>query len=528
RDFRRNLKQQYPGKTPSEIEDLAVRSMEKALGEHGKKYTDVRFRRSIDGIISEWTGLWQDKEFRAELEGVLDDNKSVALNFHQFVGINRVWKKMRLLLADLMGTGKTAQANTAFMGSEYKTGLFAVPGMAVSGWLKDFLKFMSAGAFENMDYVILGDPGNLDLEDVPEALRGKVGAAWNKRIKGYDSRTWGWRQGSGRILVLKDTREALKFLEDYNRNGKDAERRMIFVTNFTRLVMLGKTPGGLNLLKEMAPQFIAVDEAHELKNLYRGSSAPQRAKYLYELTQRAESVMFLSGTPLSNNPREVYSFIKLLFNGPEGRPNAFALSDSLVQVFTEFLDENEIRSIAGKVSSAELARRLEIGNAKISEGAVKLRTEIVNTALNSIEKELRSEQISPEFVMKYQMLHSAMMLRRKKEDVIQLPPVQEHLVSCDAKTGQIRIRNAKKTGLPSVIGLTGFKNGRQVDFGWQHALYGLVLKMKGLANEVSRYTFLDLASTAPTYLHRHPEIAKAMADGKIAIPPAAHSIKEEA
>lgn len=172
--------------------------------------------------------------------------------FYQLEGVKFLLDKKRILLADGMGVGKTAQAVLGKLELENKTGR-KVPTLVIT----------------------------------PNSVR----EHWYREIHQYCE-----EQRIGRVVVLDEyTREALERV-------KDAD---FVIVNYD---MFSRTDNSTrDRLSAQGFGYVILDEVHNIKN-----PAAVRSGHIKEIADRAEYLCLLSGTPIPNRLNDIYMLIALL------------------------------------------------------------------------------------------------------------------------------------------------------------------------------------------------------------------------
>lgn len=135
------------------------------------------------------------------------------------------------------------------------------------------------------------------------------------------------------------------------------------------------TYGSLEELKNTAGRFdvLIFDEAHKLKN-----PKANRSKFAYDLQRRAESVFMLTGTPIMNNPSEIWSLLHILY------PATFTSFWQFVKTYCVLYFDGYREQILG----------------------------------------VKDEE-------KYKRLIEPIVLRRLRDDCLDLPPIQRQIIPID-------------------------------------------------------------------------------------------------
>lgn len=106
--------------------------------------------------------------------------------------------------------------------------------------------------------------------------------------------------GSGKKRIKK-LEEAL-----FNKVTERYENEMIVVINYEGI----RNKEILGILKEWSPDILVCDESHLLK-----SPKAMQSKATYEIARRADSRILLTGTPILNNPMDIFMQFKILDDG---------------------------------------------------------------------------------------------------------------------------------------------------------------------------------------------------------------------
>ena len=209
---------------------------------------------------------------------------------HQQEAVKFLLSRKKCILADDMGLGKTTSLTIAAMEGNYDSILIICPASLKTNWL-DELKFY----VPERDITII------------ESI--------NEKTKPELEKFLGYAEGKSGLTAKKLKEEALT-------KGKWSENKFV-ILNFDILdefYEIPKTRSKENIAKalENSPMLrfiqnkkslLIIDEAHRLSN-----SKSQRYKIINDLIKRGnpEYIFLSTGTPVTNNPQNLYCLLKLL------------------------------------------------------------------------------------------------------------------------------------------------------------------------------------------------------------------------
>jgi hypothetical protein len=262
-----------------------------ALQKHG---TDLRAKPDVPGVLK--AAMW-----KCSMKGLYP---------HQISGAEYLHARRRALLADQMGVGKSATALAAIDSS--KGTLIVVPSVVVGNWYNEARRWRSdlVTRIWREPYSIFPDPGEVNLvpySQLPhESLEKRTHCPYCNALSVVPL-------DDVDILALAAEQKPWTDQCDPARGGKctgpdGAIRRRRFqqrLDAWPEWVWIGDKPKN--------PIQLIVDEAHYAKN-----KDSQRTIAVRTIATQCSSVWLLSGTPLLNNPPELWSLTGL-FPGQGGQ-----------------------------------------------------------------------------------------------------------------------------------------------------------------------------------------------------------------
>ena len=288
---------------------------------------------------------------------------------YQRSGAEFLRSRRRALLADQMGTGKTNQALSAI--DERYGALIVVPNIVIGNWYKEARRWrpdLNVRLWQR-PYPIFPDPGEVNLVTYPQLPKecleararcpfcnrlscvmledeeilalSKVGKNWTERCdpeRGGNCRAAGIDGQPGELRARR-----------FKRNGEA----------YPEWVWTGDKPKG--------PIQLVVDEAHYCK-----TKTSQRAIAVRTIASQCASVWLLTGTPLLNQPPELWSLCEL-FPGQggafdNGAWDTFGSWSEFVEMF-----EGKKNYVGGKPRGYEWKPGAATPEARERLGAVMLR-----------------------------------------------------------------------------------------------------------------------------------------------------------
>ncbi len=187
--------------------------------------------------------------FSQKSQGIINDSKLMPF---QNAGVEEIRERKNVLLADEQGLGKTAQAisylNIAQLPPHQRI-IIICPASLKLNWVREFIKFGSPGAY----HIKVMTHGKDRIRTDKSILTGKT---CNVVIVNYD--------------LLKS-----RFMLDQ-------------LLAFDATILIG-------------------DEVHYLKN-----PKTARTKNVGKLINKKQKVIFISGTPMTNRPMELYPILKMI------------------------------------------------------------------------------------------------------------------------------------------------------------------------------------------------------------------------
>lgn len=252
-NFWGNVESKY-GKGDS---DYVVRNGTKEILSEVKKRLEFLYNMHKDGIAGA-----RDKIVKPGYDGNGNSGEETYVefpSFYQHRGVGFLLQNKRILIADEMGVGKTAQAvlgklaiedpntNQKYNGKKTKA-IVIVPNTIKDQWVKEIDKYCK----KKQTVVTIDNYSERDLEEAKDA---------DLAIINYDI---------------------------FGRNGKSKELVRKFL--------------------DMGFNYLILDEAHNVKN-----SNAYRSSQIKELGDSMEYLCLLSGTPMPNNLRDTYMMLSMLY-----------------------------------------------------------------------------------------------------------------------------------------------------------------------------------------------------------------------
>ena len=269
-----------------------------------KRVPGTRYYKSIDrwampltmtsvACLQEWpTGVGMDEDIVAAFDdlslwGTTQDtirNDTRPLKGREFLypfqaaGVRFIGKGKRVLVADEMGTGKTVQAITAIDLADAYPALIICPNSLKHNWAKEVEMWSDATP------VVIEGTATKRAKLIADAWELQDREQQNVVIINYESLVKHTKEKSFGNTVLSD---------------KDKE------------------PGELN---DIPWQAVVVDEAHRIK-----SPKAHSTRAVWGVSQMAPYRIALTGTPVVNNPDDLWSIMHFL--DPEGFPSRTRFRD---------------------------------------------------------------------------------------------------------------------------------------------------------------------------------------------------------
>ncbi len=229
------------------------------------------------------------------------------LNLYQLIAIPKILKNKKMLIADEMGMGKTLETISAFLASGEKEMLVLAPRVALNRWMDDLAKHTDTG----IDLVILAN-----VDALPELSN-------DRRIS---------------ITTIKNSRKRYEYLFGSRAPPADGRKRIILmnyeaVRRFERYRQNQKKN-----ISEFG--FIALDEAHLLKNTNTATSKAILGIEEEGTTFQAKYKIAITGTPLENRPQDLFPILQYLARGGTGDAEKLLESIDLRQFSSLFRSSN--------------------------------------------------------------------------------------------------------------------------------------------------------------------------------------------
>lgn len=215
---------------------------------------------------------------------------------HQKEGVQFLIDRKKCILADDMGLGKSMETAIAAIEGNFDSILIICPASLKTNWKKELLWYVS-----ERDITII------------DTFNGKTKSEMEKFL--------GYGEGKSGLLVEELKKEA-------EEQGKWRENRFIII-NYDILdefyqIPLSRSAENIKRAYENSPmlQYISnkkslviIDEAHRLSN-----KTSIRYKVIKDLLKRGnpDSIYLLTGTPITNNPENLYCVLQLIENNVSG------------------------------------------------------------------------------------------------------------------------------------------------------------------------------------------------------------------
>ncbi|CAA6799783.1 MAG: Unknown protein [uncultured Sulfurovum sp.] len=337
--------------------DKWIWSSEERRERLGKLYNDKFNRyapREYDGSHLKFIGKVDDSIFE--------------LRPHQRDAVYRGIVDGKILLDHTVGTGKTATLICTVMEmkrmNKVKKQLLAVPNHLVGQWAKEWLElYPNANIlasdkkdFEKSNRQLLFSKmttGNYDVIIIAHSQLTKIqnDPKFTKRFLDEQIQTINNAIDQVREIEGKDTRT----VKQYEKNRAKLEEQVESLLKLER--------DNLVTFKELGVDALAIDEAHEFKNLQYTTSLqrvgglgnPEGSKKAFDLFIKArmlgeetgeKNLFFLTGTPISNTIAEMYTMQKYMDYG-QLKENDILHFDAWVKQYAEVVSDWEL-SPSGK------------------------------------------------------------------------------------------------------------------------------------------------------------------------------------
>lgn len=249
---------------------VKYKNKEKSEEELGKQaYRDVskwllEYTRDVNRMHSEGIKGLANKVRKEYVNGDGEEYSKDFLSFYQNDGVRYLIENKKILIADDMGVGKTAQA--------------------VGGKLE-----IENRSSEKIRSLVI----------VPNDLKKQ----WEERINEYCK-----RKQTTIVLDPKKYKSLGRILED----AKDAD---FIIANYEFFGSSKKNSEFTDRLIELGIDYVILDEVHNTKNPHA-----IRSSYIKKIADSSEYLCLLSGTPIPNNLRDTYMLISML--DPKTYPTA--------------------------------------------------------------------------------------------------------------------------------------------------------------------------------------------------------------
>ncbi len=208
-------------------------------------------------------------------------SQATTLNLYQLVAVLRAVKENKVLLADEMGLGKTLETLASFLASDAKELLVFAPNSVLGRWMDDIARHTDL----QLEVVLLSDV------EATQALKenNQVTVRRFSRSQQRYAYLASPRPPPGGRRILLMNYETVSYFEAYRvRHHPDSSLRV---------------------------EFLALDEAHLLKNRSRKRSRAIFGNERGEGAIEAEHKMLLTGTPLENRPQDLFGMLQYLARG---------------------------------------------------------------------------------------------------------------------------------------------------------------------------------------------------------------------
>lgn len=129
-------------------------------------------------------------------------------------------------------------------------------------------------------------------------------------------------QGRDILVLTKSGKRREKDLYDATFDGQGLTRGKIGITNYESMQM----ESFVKMLHEWNPEILVCDESHRLKNF-----KSKRAKEVVKLSDEAQHVYILTGTPIINNPLDVYNQFRVLDGGSTFGQNPYIFRNTFLE-----------------------------------------------------------------------------------------------------------------------------------------------------------------------------------------------------
>ena len=282
-----------------------------------KTFSGEEAKNKIEQVLAEEDGELMREILKEKLDEVdfidylhqelysMGLRKITRLNLYQLVGVQRMLKEEKVLLADEMGLGKTLETISTFLLSGKEEMMVLGPKSSLSSWMKDLYKHTDL----EVDLVVL-------TNELPQ-----VDLTTNKKIH---------------LTHITGTSSQSEYLS--SRSPPSNSRKRIILINYESAAYFKPT-------SPLRTDFIALDEAHLLKNKNTKTS-----KMIYGDEKgvgaiEADYRIVITGTPLENKPKDLFGVLQYLSRG----------GNSKVEEMLSSIDIGRFSRVFGQASMERLS-----------------------------------------------------------------------------------------------------------------------------------------------------------------------------
>ncbi|MFC1496478.1 SNF2-related protein [Candidatus Margulisiibacteriota bacterium] len=237
-------------------------------------------------------------KFEKTIKGVREGKKLWPF---QVEAVRRMVAQMHTILADEMGAGKTLETLMTAMCTGSKSIFIVCPDKAKMAWIRDIYKFI-----ENPKY-------NTDENaKIKISLLGSHTSGLDDII-GDTIADEGDRRKDIEFESIRGGKKIHKFLENYaKKKGKKSKIPHFVIVNYENLIERNGDvdeesgiTGKMKMLAKIKPDFLAVDEAHAIKNIKTAQS-----KHVRSID--ALHKVLVTGTPLENRAEDLFAYLNFI------------------------------------------------------------------------------------------------------------------------------------------------------------------------------------------------------------------------
>lgn len=327
------------GKTyKDEVATKAVNALIERMGREFETwaYQDADRVDTIVAAYNEKVNVYRNRTYDGEkylrAVGLDTSDKDFQLRRTQKNGAWRIVQEDAVLLDHVVGAGKTLTIAVGVMERRRlglsKKPVVSVPNHLVMQWAREWLQAYPGAR------IMAATPADFELKNRKRMFARIATGDFDVIIIGHTSLGFIKTPVADERAVIQDQMdELLQVLEDARKNG-ESKRTLAQISKRIqkyeeKLEALADRPQddlGFDFA-EMGVDYLAVDEAHEFKNLeYNsgqerlvGMNSPKGSKRAFDLLVKARglqkrggAVHFATGTPVSNSLVEIYSMLKYL------------------------------------------------------------------------------------------------------------------------------------------------------------------------------------------------------------------------